>query len=281
MADFDAHTHAFAPSQVAARQAIADRDRAFREIYADPTAAIATAPAVIEALTTDGFEGALLAGFAFAHGRDLAEQSEHILEAIAKHPTFFAAVPANPGLSGWEQSLVAARDLGAVAIGELRPHAQGWDPLGPDARRLCALASELGMALLWHVSEPVGHPYPGKHGGISPSELIHLSCAFPSLPMIGAHLGGGAAFYLQMPELRSTATSLYFDTAAAFLLYDDDCVRRLVDLAGPSRVMFASDYPLLSPRRQLERVRASLPGDIAEAVSGANAYSLFSELRNS
>ena len=95
--------------------------------------------------------------------------------------------------------------------------------------------------------------------------------------MIAAHLGAGASFYLQMPEVRSAIDSVYFDTAAASLLYDDGSVARLVDLTGPERVLFGSDYPLLSPRRQIERLAAQLPGPVLEAVCGGNARRLFSD----
>jgi predicted TIM-barrel fold metal-dependent hydrolase len=94
--------------------------------------------------------------------------------------------------------------------------------------------------------------------------------------MIAAHLGGGLSFYLQMPEIREALRSIYFDTAAAALLYDAKSIPRLVDLAGPERVLFASDYPLQSPRRQLERLLAALPSEHAAAICGQNAETLFS-----
>ncbi|MGK2965683.1 MAG: amidohydrolase family protein, partial [Tepidiformaceae bacterium] len=178
-------------------------------------------------------------------------------------------------LPGWEGAASAALSAGARGFGELRPRNQRWDPLGPESHRLCDLAASAGVPLLWHVSEPVGHQYPGKSGGITPADLIALALDHPATPMVAAHLGGGASFYLQMPEIRASLTNLYFDTAAAFLLYDETSITRLVDLAGPDRVLFASDYPLLSPRRQLERVQALLPGGLIQAVCGGNAQSLF------
>jgi predicted TIM-barrel fold metal-dependent hydrolase len=185
----------------------------------------------------------------------------------------FATV--NPALPGWERLARHAIDLGARGFGELRPHNQGWDPPGAESRRLCGIAGDAGLALLWHCSEPVGHAYPGKAGGISPAEIIALATEFPAVVMIAAHLGAGASFYLQMPEVRSSIDSVYFDTAAASLLYDDASVARLVDLAGPERVLFGSDYPLLSPRRQLQRLLGQLPGDVAKQVCGGNAERLF------
>jgi predicted TIM-barrel fold metal-dependent hydrolase len=97
--------------------------------------------------------------------------------------------------------------------------------------------------------------------------------------MVAAHLGGGLAFFLQMPELGVALRNVYFDTAAWTLLYDQGSVARLVDLAGPGRVIFGSDYPLLSPRRQLERLEPLLPPEAVGAVCGDTAGTLFRDIR--
>lgn len=276
MPAFDAHTHTFASPQVAAREALVERDPTFAELYADPAARLATGEDLIAELERAGLAGAAAAGFAFSSQRDIDEQNAHILEtASLAFGRVAALATVNPALGGWERSAATALSAGARGFGELRPGNQGWDPLGPESHLLCAIAEDAGVPLLWHVSEPVGHRYPGKSGGISPHDLIALALDHPGLPMVAAHLGGGASFYLQMPEIRASLTNLYFDTAAAFLLYDETSITRLVDLAGPDRVLFASDYPLLSPRRQLERVHALLPGGLVQAVCGGNAQSLF------
>lgn len=277
----DSHTHVFAPEQAAERTALAARDAAFAEIYADPKAKMATAEDLLAALAEAGIDRAVVAGFAFAGAEDIEDQNACILEAARSGGRrLIPLATVNPALPGWEPAAAAAIDRGARGFGELRPHNQGWDPLGPQGRRLCGFAHDAGAVLLWHVSEPIGHAYPGKRGGISPSEIGEVATAWPGLRMIAAHLGGGASFYLEMPEVRAAMESLYFDTAAVSLLYDDESVARLVALAGPDRVLFGSDYPLLSPRRQLQRITALLPGDSAQAVCGGNADILFSDLHD-
>ncbi|MBK8560203.1 amidohydrolase family protein [Candidatus Amarobacter glycogenicus] len=278
MAGMDAHTHLFAPGQLLGREQIAQGDRTFREMYGDPAAKMAVARQLLQALDEAELDSAVVAGFAFTHEPDLIEQNEYLMEAArVSGGRLVPLATVNPALPGWERVAHHALDLGARGFGELRPHNQGWDPLGEQGRRLCGLAKDSGLVLLWHCSEPVGHAYPGKFGGIAPSELVAIATAFPGLPMIAAHLGAGASFYLQMPEVRSAIDSVYFDTAAASLLYDDVSVARLVDLTGPERVLFGSDYPLLSPRRQIERLAAQLPGPVLEAVCGGNARRLFSD----
>jgi predicted TIM-barrel fold metal-dependent hydrolase len=103
----------------------------------------------------------------------------------------------------------------------------------------------------------------------------------PALRMIAAHLGGGLPFYAHMPEVKVAIENIYFDTAACELLYDEDCIARVVDLVGKSRVLFGSDYPLLSPRRQIKRVQTLLPGGFAQAVCGGNADTLLWEQNDS
>jgi uncharacterized protein len=271
----DAHTHLFAPSQRDERADLAARDATFAEMYADPAAKMAVSGDLLAELDAAGIDVA--AGFAFAHAADIDRQNRHLLEAAAAsggRVTALATV--NPALPGWRAEAEDALRAGARGFGELRPHNQGWDPLGPRSKELCELAAAHDAVLLWHTSEPVGHRYPGKLGGITPSELIELAAAFPATRMVAAHLGAGASFYLQMPELQAAIKALYFDTAAGSLLYHERTVARLVDVVGADRVLFGSDYPLLSPGRQVAKLRAALPDPpIRDAVLGANADALF------
>ena len=277
----DAHTHLFDPAQIADREEIAALDPVFAEMYADLAAKMADGPTLLEEMGQAGLDGAVVAGFAFSSAREAARQNEYLLGEATRGARIIPLATLNPALPSWEVEARKALDGGARGFGELRPHNQGWDPLGPRAKRLYALASEANAVLLWHVSEEVGHAYPGKEGGISASELWRVAVEFPALRMIGAHLGAALSFFLHMPEVKQALANVWFDTAAFGLLYDDRSVARLVDLAGPERVLFGSDYPLLSPRRQLKRVTALLSGDVAQAVCGGNAESLFSDKRDS
>ena len=268
----DAHTHLFPPAQASARDAIASRDAGFAAIYADPGAVIADAPALLSAMREDGIEAAVALGFAFAGERELAEQNEYLLAVAAETPRAivpFASI--NPALPGWGGEARRALAQGARGFGELRPGTQGWDPLGTEGRRLAALAGEAGAALLWHTSEPVGHGYPGKDGGLSPAQLIAIATAAPEVTMVGAHLGAGASFYLSMPEVREATPNLLFDTAASSLLYDSEAVARLAETVGAERVLFGSDFPLKRPGPELKRTLAGLDPATGQAIAGENA----------
>lgn len=276
----DAHVHIFPPEQRAEREALAAIEPAFAELYGDPTAKMADLSQLLETLTEAGVSVAFAAGFAFAHERELTRQNEYLMAAVQSAPGRVEALCSlNPSLAGWERAAEQCLAAGALGFGELRPRHQGWDPLGEAALRLCHLVAEANAVLLWHVSEPIGRTYPGKGGGIAPWELFSLAEQVPEATHIAAHLGGGLPFFWQMPEVRERCRNVLFDTAAAFLLYDGDSVRRLVDMAGAEAVLVGSDYPLVDPKRHMRKVRAQLEAETARRVLGENAMAIIERRR--
>ncbi len=271
----DAHTHVFAEEQVARREVICASDPAFAGLYVDPKARLATAQMLLAELDAGGIDMAVAAGFAFSEPEHIVEQNRAILDAARTDRRLIPLATVNLSLPRWQAAAERALADGARGFGELRPHNQGWDPLGPAGRALCSLAKEAGAVLLWHVSEPVGHRYPGKAGGIAAAELCAVAEAFPGLRMIAAHLGAGLSFFLYMQEMRTALRDVFFDTAAWRFLYDEGSIAQLVAVAGASRVLFGSDYPLLSPRGELQRLRAALPAGAVPSVCGAAAETLF------
>ena len=113
---------------------------------------------------------------------------------------------------------------------------------------MARLALDLDAMLLFHVTEPVGHRYPGKQGLRCPA-FYDFICRHPDVKTIGAHWGGGLPFYDSMPEVRQALGRIHVDTAASSLLYGDGIYKRVVDQLGADSILFGSDYPLLSQAR--------------------------------
>jgi predicted TIM-barrel fold metal-dependent hydrolase len=276
----DAHVHLFAPEQRAARGVLAESDAAFRELYGNPAAAMADLEDLLAAMGRAGISAAFAAGFAFADEREIRRQNEYLLACAAGTGGRVEALcTLNLARAGWEEEAERCLAAGALGFGELRPRHQGWDPLGRASERLCQLAAEAGAVLLWHTTEPVGRSYPGKGGGIAPWELLTLAERVPGASHIGGHLGGGLPFFWQMPDVRERCRNVVFDTAAAFLLYDGDSVRRLVDMAGAEAVVLGSDFPLVDPARHLRKVRATLEAEAGRRVLGGNAMRIIERRR--
>jgi predicted TIM-barrel fold metal-dependent hydrolase len=158
------------------------------------------------------------------------------------------------------------RDLsasGARGIGELRPDSLGYSLADSDEADLLAwAAAAFDLPLLVHASEPVGHHYPGKQGG-SIESIAAFARNASGATVIAAHWGGGLPFYALMPEVKDALENVYFDTAASHLLYDPMIYRRVIDLVGIDKVLWASDFPLTSQKSALDRTRAA--PDVTEA----------------
>jgi hypothetical protein len=78
-----------------------------------------------------------------------------------------------------------------------------------------------------------------------------------------------------MPEVRDTLRNVYYDSAASTYLYGFDIFPITARLAGTGRILWGSDYPLLSQDKFLRRVRASgLSEEQLGEVLGGNAARL-------
>ncbi len=277
----DIHTHVFPPEVRDERDGFLARDATFRELYSSPKARIATAEDLLAAMDAAGIDVSVACGFAWSDAELCRRHNDYLLEAAStsggRIVPFCTAQPSDKGARDELKRCAAA---GGRGLGELRPQSQGYSLIDSEEADLLAWAADAyDLALLFHTSEPAGHPYPGK-GGLPVEQLARFIADFPGAAVIAAHWGGGLPFYALMPEVRAALSRTYFDTAAWSLLYDDESIARLVGLAGADRVLFGSDFPLLSPGRQIQRINAILPGDTAKAVCGGNADTLFSDMHD-
>ncbi len=277
----DAHTHVFWPEVCAKRTAFCNRDRWFGYLYANEKAGLVTIDDLIASMDDAGIGGAILCGFPWTDPGLCRDHNAYMSESQKRFPDrirWLAAIaPHGEDSVGIERDLADAVELGAIGCGELNADAQGFDFASPswinDVAEVC---KAWNLPIMFHVSEPVGHPYPGK-GTVWPQKLVPFLERHRDLHVIAAHWGGGLPFYELMPEIRSATINTVYDSAASTYLYDFNVFRTVLDLVGHDRVLFGSDYPVLRQKRFLERVEA-IPWRSDEerlAVLGANARRLF------
>jgi predicted TIM-barrel fold metal-dependent hydrolase len=273
----DAHTHAFPPDLIRRRAELSRREPTFAQLYADPRAKLATADEVVSATERAGIDRAVIAGFAWNDPALCREHNDYLLRAArqsAGRLIPFCTLPLAHPAAARREATLAASD-GARGFGELRPESQGRSIAEDEVSDLLSWAwKSTGLPLLIHASEPVGHGYPGKAG--QPLESLYkFICRLSEVRVIAAHWGGGLPFYALMPEVRAALANVWVDTAATTLLYEPAIFRVVVDLIGAEKVLFASDYPLLSHRSQLKAVEAApLTESERPGVIGGNAASL-------
>ena len=277
----DFHVHVFPPAIKANREGYLQRDRGFKLLYGNPKARIATADDLLISMDEAGIDVSVMLGFGWVTQDLCAEHSDYLMEAGARHPdrliSFGIVQPLERGAAVEAVRRMATGSPAVRGLGELRPEEQGygldqrgWGPLG----RVATAAKELDLPLLVHASEPVGHLYPGK-GRLGPERLLALVQTFPEQPLILAHLGGLLPFYAAMPEVRQALAHTWVDTAAWPLLYGPEVLPALATVFGIERVLFGTDFPLLSQQRVLDQTRASgLTAGELDLVLGGNAAGL-------
>ena len=250
------------------------RDSLFAHLYSDPRVKIATAEELITDMDNEGIDLSVMLNIGWCSHELCVETNDYIMEAVSRYPERligFCAIQPKAGDAAIVEIERCA--LGGMrGIGEMRPDVQGFD-LGDEAimRPVVAAAERCGMIMLTHSSEPVGHMYPGK-GSVTPDILYRFICHFPQIPIVCAHWGGGLPFYVLMPEVDAALANVYFDTAATPFLYRPDIFRHVAEIVGIDKILFGSDYPLLSPTRIMRQLRfVGLGGKAESLILGENA----------
>jgi predicted TIM-barrel fold metal-dependent hydrolase len=277
----DCHTHILSPEVIARREEYCRRDRWFGLLYSGPRARLATAEELVASMDEAGVDVSIAFGFAFADLGLCHESNVYVLEAGRLYPGRvipFAVLNPRAG----QAALLEAREClerGAQGIGELMPDGQGFELLDfALLDPLMDLARQFKVPVMVHVNELIGHSYAGK-GTQGPYEAFQLATHYPENTLILAHWGGGLPFYELMPEVRKALGNVYYDTAASFYLYEDTIFRHVMDWA-PHKVLLGTDYPLVTQRRYLRRLREiGLGEDALAKILGGNVRAVLRALQ--
>ena len=254
----DGLTHILPPYFIERRDEVSKGDRTFGELFANPKARIAQAEDLLNEMGRSGVDRSVIAGFGWTDHELARRSNDYILESAARYSDQLIPVcSVNPFWTRDAAALEAERCLqaGAVGIGELHADTQGWvDEPYEILEDLMSVVRKHNAVVVVHGSEPVGHIYPGK-GKMTPRKLFGLATNYPDNRFVFSHFGGGLPFYAQMPEVDQALSNVWFDSAASPFLYEPGVYRTVVDTVSASRVVFASDFPLLSQRRALKHLR--------------------------
>jgi predicted TIM-barrel fold metal-dependent hydrolase len=274
----DCHVHVFSPDLVRRREAFHARDAWFAALYENPRAALVPCETLIEEMDTADVRRSILCGFPWADPALCREHNDYLADAVRRNPSRLSwlgiVVPGDPSAPAEARRCL---ELGAVGIGELNADAQGFDWRNEGAHApLVELCLGYDAPWLIHASEAVGHQYPGK-GTATPDKLLEFLRSFGQTKVVAAHWGGGLPFHELMPEVEAMTRNVVYDCGASTYLYRPRVFRSVLDIVGPERVLFGSDYPVLRMDRFTKRVLALdwRDDDEKQLVMGANARRFF------
>jgi predicted TIM-barrel fold metal-dependent hydrolase len=276
----DAHTHIFSDEMIRRRSRLCETERWFGLLYSNPKARMSAAEELVESMREAKIDHTVACAFPWNDEGLCREHNAYLAEIGRRYSrkiSWLGIVAPRPGSDPISEIADIFAD-GAVGLGELNADAQNFDlNNGKSIDEVAVACVEHGKPLLLHASEPLGHSYPGK-GTATPDKLVRFLERNPEVRLVAAHWGGGLPFYELMPEVKVIVRNVVYDTAASTYLYDFRIFRVVLDIVGPRRLLFASDFPLLDQgtfQKKCETVEwASI--DEQEHVMGLNAAFAFS-----
>lgn len=271
----DCHCHIVPPEMARDPAAFAERDPHFAMMCGTKNAKFLTGQDLLRDMRSDGVDRAVAFGFAFTDCGVSRMQNDHALDVASANPGKVIAMavldPESPGALAEAERCLSE---GAAGVGEIFPAGHGFDLAGPGMRRLAGLCREANAPLLIHVSELLGHEYPGK-GDVGPLAAYRFALDNPGLTVVFAHLGGGLPFYAAMPEIRALE-NVYYDNAAQPFLYKPNVYQGLKAMGSLDKIILGSDYPLISCKRYIRELESSgLSADDRLLILDENAKRVF------
>ncbi len=186
-----------------------------------------------------------------------AVRNEEIAAAAAAHPDIlipFASVDPNKGKRAVEEARRLVRDYGFRGF-KLHPNVQAFYPNDRALYPLYEVLAEAGLPVLFHTGHSgIGAGLPGG-GGIrlkysNPIYIDDVAVDFPDLTIVLAH----PSFPWQ-DEAISVALhkqQVYIDLSGWSPRYFPPQLVRYANTLLRDRVLFGSDYPMITPDRWLE-----------------------------
>jgi len=271
----DCHVHVTPPSITSDWKKYAEKEPYFSLLSRSKVNKFAAAEDVAAMLKKEKIDKAVVFGFAFQDLSLCRYVNDYVIEKVKEFPelTGFAVVPPC-GMSAAKE-IERCCKAGLKGVGELFPAGQNIN-LEKKEETACItdVCRELDIPLLLHANELAGHDYAGK----TDVPLRHIETFISDnsgLKIILAHWGGGIFLYEAMKEIKEKFRNVYYDTAATPFIYDERIYRaaKALDLCG--KILFGSDYPILSPSRYEEGIKKSgLHDEELKLILGENVRRL-------
>jgi hypothetical protein len=165
-----------------------------------------------------------------------------------------------------EENLRSLREHGCRGV-KVHPLFQGY---ALDDRRLWDVLDALQgeFVCVFHV----GPEQPGEPNVLAtPKMIADIARAFPKLDIVAAHLGG---YHVPDEALEHVVgLPVYLDTSwpPSIGSVDRAHVRTVIERHGPDRIVFATDWPMADPAREIAAIESlGLPAADTEAILGGN-----------
>jgi predicted TIM-barrel fold metal-dependent hydrolase len=241
----DIHNHIY-PAKVAA-QAV----ERVGEFYQIEMEGAGTLEDLLERQQDAGIEYSLIHSVALKASA-VTRINDFIADAASKNPSLIGFATMHQDFEDMEGEIERVLALGLKGF-KLHPDSQGVNIDDERLMRFYALI-EGRVPVMLHCGD---YRWYNSH----PKRLLNVLHSFPGLKVNAAHFGGWSIWDLALEYLEHE--SCYMDLSSSMPILGPRRSAELIELYGPERIMFGSDYPMWTPKEELERLFALNLGDAA------------------
>lgn len=189
----------------------------------------------------------------------------------------FGSVDPRTGLAAITEARRQADELGVRGF-KFHPSLQGFDPSNEEFYPLWALLEELGLPCIFHTGQNgMGAGLPGGRGiklrYSNPMLLDDVAADFPGLKIIMAH--PSVPWQDEANSIATHKANVFIDLSGWSPKYFPASLVKLSGNVLASKVLFGTDYPLITPEKWLGAF-AELPlkDEVRPLILKANAVKL-------
>ena len=182
--------------------------------------------------------------------------SEEIADTAAAHPDVlipFGSVDPHTGAAGVRRARTLVHDHGVRGF-KFHPSLQAFEPNSHEHYRLYEALEELGVPALFHTGQTgIGAGLPGGRGiklrYSDPMLLDDVAADFPGLSVVLAH--PSVPWQDEAISIATHKANVYIDLSGWSPKYFPPQLVRAANTMLRSKVLFGSDFPLITPDRWL------------------------------
>jgi uncharacterized protein len=226
------------------------RDYAEAALFGSGAATTYTAPNLIEEMDRCGVERSVVLAMDLPGGTTV---SENHIRAAGDGSRLVPFCGVSPRSLRWERHVEKCIAMGAKGL-KYHPYINLMAPDHPTAIRLFRRWSRSGLPILFHTA----------HNGVEPAILRQFSHielyekAIRRLPDAVFVLGhAGMGFYREAAAMAKSHGNAYLEVGGQ----PPDVVRELIDLIGPDRILYGSDWPVYPLAMPITKVLIATEGD--------------------
>ena len=171
--------------------------------------------------------------------------NEFIAEQVNAHPDKLIGLGTmHPESEDKEADFKELMSLGLKGV-KLHPDIQGFKIDDYRMLTIYELCEKYKLPVLMHCGDL-------RYDNSNPNRIVPIMDIYSDLILIGAHFGGYSVWDEAVKKL-SKYENFYVDTSSSLFEVDAKTARRYIDAYGVDRVMFGTDYPMWTPKEELER----------------------------